>query len=298
MRLPASETAQFARRVLRDFFFQNNGLLLTSAVAYNALLSLIPLSAVLMVVFSHFLDEELLLKAITGEVSLIAPGITPLLTDVLKTFLNARNVIGWVGFGILLFFSSVAFRVLENAMAIIFHRPAVAVKRKFWVSALLPYLFICLVAAGLIVMTAVTAITNHLAASPSDKWALLGYDLGLQRFTGVILYLTGIAGLVLLFTTLYKLMPATKISFRLALSGGVTATILWEIMRYLLTAYFANISMVNTVYGSMATTIIVLLLLEAAALIVLLGAQVIADLQESLVAGTPWFADPHDRQSL
>jgi len=298
MSLPLSKTVQFARRVLRDFFFKNNGLLLTSAVAYNALLSLIPLSAVLMVVFSHFLNEELLLKAITGEVSLIAPGITPLLTDVLKTFLDARNLIGWVGFAVLLFFSSVAFRVLENAMAIIFHRPAGEPKRRFWVSALLPYLFICFVAAGLIVMTAMTAITNHIAASPSDAWALLGYELGLQRFTGVMLYLTGIVGLVLLFTTLYKVMPATTISFRLALSGGVTATILWEIMRYSLTAYFANISMVSTVYGSMATTIIVLLLLEAAALIVLLGAQVIADLQQSLVAGTPWFADPYDRNKL
>jgi YihY family inner membrane protein len=295
MSLPVSQSAQFARRVLRDFFFQNNGLLLTSAVAYNALLSLIPLSAVLLVLFSHFLDQQLLLNAIANEVSLITPGIAPLITDVLNTFLHSRDLIGWVGFAVLLFFSSVAFRVFENAMAIIFHRPALAGKRKFWVSALLPYLFICLVAAGLIVMTAVTAITNKLAASPSDAWALLGYDLGLQRFTGVILYLTGVAGLAMPFTTLYKVMPATKISFRLALAGGITATILWEVMRYLLTAYFTSVSMVNAVYGSLATTIIVLLLLEAAALIVLLGAQVIADIQESIVAGTRWFEDPHDR---
>lgn len=293
MSSPAQHTAQFSRRVLRDFFFRNNGLLLTGAVAYNALLSVIPLSAVLIVIFSHFIDSNLLLKAITDEAALIAPGMAPLLTDILQTFLKSRDLIGWVGLGILLFFSSVAFRILENAMAIIFHRPSNATKRKFWVSALLPYLFICLLAAGLILLTTITAITNSLAASPSTNLALFGYDLGLHRFASTILYLTGIAGLAMLFTALYKVLPPTKIPFRLALSGGITAAILWEILRYLLTAYFANISMVNAVYGSMATTIIILLLFEAAALIVLLGAQVIADLHDSLVANIPWHDTPH-----
>ena len=48
---------------------------------------------------------------------------------------------------VLLFFSSMAFRVLEDAIAIIFHRPLPTLKRKFWVSALIPYLFILIVAA-------------------------------------------------------------------------------------------------------------------------------------------------------
>ena len=43
--------------------------------------------------------------------------------------------------------------------------------------------------------------------------------------------------------------------------------------------YFANLSMMNVVYGSLATAIIVLLTLEVAALILLLGAQVIAELE-------------------
>jgi len=48
---------------------------------------------------------------------------------------------------------------------------------------------------------------------------------------------------------------------------------------------------VNAVYGSMATTVILLLTMEAAAFIVLLGAQVIAELQRSIHAGTPWHQD-------
>ena len=49
-------------------------------------------------------------------------------------------MIGWVLLVTMLFFSSLAFTVLENAMSVIFlHRVAVR-KRRYIVSALLPYL--------------------------------------------------------------------------------------------------------------------------------------------------------------
>jgi YihY family inner membrane protein len=101
-----------------------------------------------------------------------------------------------------------------------------------------------------------------------------------------------VLGLVLLFTLLYKIMPVATVSFRRALAGGITAAILWEITRYLLVAYFIHVSIVNVVYGSMATIIIVLLTMEAVALILLLGAQVIADLQRNANLGLPWHEDP------
>ena len=66
MRLP--KAVQFATRVLRDFFLRNHGLLLAGAVAYSMMLSLIPLSAVLMVVFSHFFAEQLVMDSLTAEV--------------------------------------------------------------------------------------------------------------------------------------------------------------------------------------------------------------------------------------
>jgi membrane protein len=291
VRLPIRRTFGFVRRVLRDFFFVNNGMLLTGAVAYNAMLSLVPLAAVLAVVFSNFFEEELLMDAITTEVSLISPKATSMVVDVLAGFMETRRLAGWIGLGALLFFSSMAFRVLENAFAVIFHRKAPPRKRRFWVSALLPYLFIALVAVGLIVLTAITAFVEY---SQDRTYALGGVDFGLSRIAGTGLHVAGFLGLALLFTTLYKVMPVMKISFRLALSGGVTAAVMWEILRYALVGYFANLSFVNAIYGSMATTVILLLTMEAAALIVLLGAQVIADLQRNIHADVPWYHDLGD----
>jgi YihY family inner membrane protein len=282
-RLP--KIVRFSSRVLRDFFLRNHGLLLTAAVAQNMMLSLIPLCAVLMVLFSHFFEQKLLLESLTSEVSLIAPGFASTLTEVLLAFLRTRGIVGWVGLLTLLFFSSMAFRVIEDSFAIIFQRPLPTLKRKFWVSALMPYLFILIVAGGLIIVTTANAIVDAQSSQAH-------YFFGIDRYLGTVIYLVGLLGLVLLFTLFYQIMPVAKISFKLALSGGFTATILWEIVRHVLVYYYTNVSMVNVVYGSMATIIIVLLTLEAIALILLLGAQVIADLQSNLNAGIPWHEDP------
>jgi YihY family inner membrane protein len=152
----------------------------------------------------------------------------------------------------------------------------------------MPYLFILIVAGGLIAITTVNAVID---AQGQKIHGVLGTDALLHQHLGRFIYLTGVLGLVLLFTLFYKIMPVAKISFRRALAGGLTATILWEIVRHLLVFYYTHISAINVLYGSMATIIIVLLTLEAIALILLLGAQVIADLQRSSNAGIPWHED-------
>ncbi|MEI6178595.1 MAG: YihY/virulence factor BrkB family protein [Verrucomicrobiota bacterium] len=280
---------RFGIRVLREFFLKNHGLLLTGAVAYNMMLSLVPLSAVLVVVASQFVDQRLLLESLNSEVSLISPNFVPTLTEVLHGFLRNRQLVGWIGLLSLLFFSSMAFRVLEDAISIVFRRPLPTLKRKFWVSALMPYLFILIVTTGLILVTSAIAVID---AQSHVLRSFPGLRAVFHTHIGLIIYLICLFGLVLLFTLFYIIMPVAKVPFRRALAGGLTASILWEITRHLLVAYYSKVSMVNLLYGSMATLIIVLLTMEAIALILLLGAQVIADLQRNANSGIPWHETP------
>jgi len=92
-----------------------------------------------------------------------------------------------------------------------------------------------------------------------------------------LIYLFGVAGEIVLLTSLYLVMPVGRLALRHALIGGITAALLWEITRHAMVWYFSTLSMVNLVYGSFAAAIVVLLSLEAGAIILLLGAQVIAE---------------------
>jgi YihY family inner membrane protein len=133
---------------------------------------------------------------------------------------------------------------------------------------------ILLLGVGLLVVTVVASALQHMA---TEFVLFEGRELSLGRLSAVLLYLIGVTGEVLLLATIYLVMPVGRLSWRHALVGGVAATVLWEISRHVLVWYFATLSQVRTVYGSLTTAIVVLLSLEIAAIVLLFGAQVIAE---------------------
>jgi membrane protein len=263
----------FARQVLNGFR-ANQGLLLAGAVAYYALLSVVPLLILTVIVLSHWVEQAELLTTLGRYLEWLMPGQSSAIVVELSNFVQHRDVIGWVLFGTMLFFSSLAFTVLEKAMSVIFlHRFAVR-RRHFLVSALLPYCYILCLGLGLLV---VTLVAGSLQAMSDNSIHFLGRDWSLQGLSGVLLYLLGLGGEIFLLTSVYMVMPVGKLSWRHALIGGVTAALLWEVTRHVLVWYFSTLSQVNVVYGSLTTAIVVLLSLEIAAALLLLGAQVISE---------------------
>lgn len=263
----------FARRVLKGFQ-ANQGLLLAGAVAYYALLSVVPLLILVVIALSHWVDQAELLSTLGRYLEWILPGQSGAVVAELAGFVQHRDVIGWLLLVTMLFFSSLAFTVLEKAMAVIFlHRFQVR-RRHFLVSALLPYLYILSLGFGLLV---VTLVSGGIQAMGDNSIEFLGWEWSLEGVSGVLLYVLGLAGEILLLTSIYMVMPVGRLLWRHALVGGITATLLWEITRRVLVWYFSTLSTVSVVYGSLTTAIVVLLSLEIAATLLLVGAQVISE---------------------
>jgi len=269
----ASLAWRFTLHVLRDFH-RRRGLLLAGAVAYYTLLSIVPLLALVLVGLSHFVNEEQLIHTITLNLELLIPGYAESLAGQVRIFLVNRHLVGAVGFLIMLFFSSMAFSVLESTMAVIFSHHKQSMRRPFLISAIIPYVYILLIGLGVFL---VTIITGALDALEKQQVLLLGYTLSLRGTSRFLLYLLSMGGMILMLTSFYLVMPVGRISFRHALSGAVTAAVLWEIIRRVLVWYYSKLSLVNIIYGSLATTVVALLSIEVAVLILLLGAQVISE---------------------
>ena len=269
-----AQPGRFTLQVLRAFQ-KNQGLLLSGALAYYVLLSVIPLFTFLLLMLSHLVDEAALLATLRRYIGLIIPGDSARVLEQVHNILAHREVAGWVVLGAMLFFSSLAFGVLESAMSIIFvhrvrHKP-----RPLIVSLLLPYLYILMLGVGFLVMTVIASLLQSMS---DDQLLLLGRGWSLDRLSVVLLYLIGVAGLILVLTSIYLVMPPRgRISPRHALVGGIVVGLLWEATRHILLWYFSTLSVVGVVYGSLATTIIGLLSLEIASIMLLLGAQVIAE---------------------
>lgn len=290
--LTAARLGTFAVRVVRNFF-RNKGLLLAGAVGYNALLSMLPLAAVLLVVVSAFLDVEIILQIIHAELRIVLPGQAETLTTALETFVSERELIGGIGFGVLLFFSSIAFRMLEDAMAVIFRHHEVKKKRHPIMSALIPFFYIGVMAVALFFVTLVTAI---LESRHYPTVEVMGAKITFEVWSTWLFDFTAFISLVVILSSFYRILPMAHVRVRLALVGGTVAAILWEIVLRVLVWYFESISLVNVIYGSLATVVIVLLSMEIAAVIILLGAQVIAEIEKSAEAGVHWYEPPPARR--
>ena len=263
----------FGIRTLKGFR-ANQGLLLAGAVAYYALLSIVPLLILTVIALSHFVDQSALLQTVGRYLEWLVPGQSKAIVAELANFLAHRDVLGWVLLGSMLFFSSLAFTVLENAMSVIFHHRVAVRRRHFLISAVIPYVYILSLGLGLLL---VTLVSGSLQAMGQQQVEFLRYSWSLGGLSGTLLYLLGFAGEIFVLTSVYVVMPVGRLSLHHALLGALAAALLWELSRQVLVWYFKTLSQIGTVYGSLTTAIAVLLSLELAATLLLLGAQVISE---------------------
>jgi membrane protein len=263
----------FALQVLKAFQ-ANQGLLLAGAVAYYALLSIVPLLILVVIALSQVIDQDVLMATLNTALEYVAPGEGKAVVVELKAFLDHGEGIGWVLLFTMLFFSSLGFKVLESAISVIFMHRVENRKRHILVSMLLPFGYIFFIGAVLFVGTFVIV---DLKAIGGEHVVILGHNWSLGGFSRWLIYAAGVFGEILLISAIYYFMPVGRLTMHHALIGGVTAGLLWEIIRLGMGWYFGTLSQVSLVYGSLTTAIIVLLSMEVAATLLLLGAQVIAE---------------------
>lgn len=279
---------RFSLRVLRRFS-KHNGLLLAGALAYNGLLSVVPLFGLVLIVLSHFFDREKLVQRLSAELSAFFPGSAEPVTRAFSAFLDQRALAGGIGILVVIVFSALAFRTLDDAICALFETHPNSRGRHPLLSALLPLAYIALVLLGVLVLTLLTIAVEMI---PPHGVEIFGLNLSIEGASRALVRVVAFAGFVALLSSFYRVLPEATVNLRHAAVGGLVAAVLWEGLRRLLVWYFANVSLVGVIYGSLTTVIVLLLSLEAGSLVILLGGQVIAEIDRSARAGVPWYQDP------
>lgn len=262
----------FIKQVIKSFQ-ANQGILLSGAVAYYTLLSIIPLFSLILIGLSHIVEPEQLIQITSEYINLVLPGQASVFIEQITRFATQKHI-GWLLLLILLLFSSMTFTMLENTMSIIFFHRVNIQRRHFLISAIIPYCYIIVLGLGMLL---ITTISGALQVWEGETISILFWSWNLDGVTKIIFYILGVIGLIMMLASIYMVMPVGKLSFKHALIGSISATILWEIARHILVWYFSTLSMVNMVYGSLTSAIVILLFLEVGAIILLFGAQVIAE---------------------
>lgn len=249
-------------------------MLLAAAIAYYALLSVVPLLILSVIALSHLVSQAELLVTIGRYLEWVVPSQSRAFLKEVSVFLENRAGIGTFLLATMLFFSSLAFSVLEKAMAVIFAHRVNAEPRHFLISAVLPYCFVLFLGVALL---AVTIASIALEAIAKESLYIFGHQWSLSGMAADLLYLLGLGAEVGILTAIYLVMPVGNLPLRHALFGGLTAAAIWEVVRQVLVWFFTTLSKASVVYGPLATAVVAMFSMEIAATVVLLGAQVISE---------------------
>ncbi len=255
-------------------FHKNQGILLAGAIAYYALLSIVPFLILAVIALSYLVDQAELLETLQRYLEWLVPSQSKALLDDLNQFLENGVVVGMVLLITMLFFSSLAFSVLEKSMSVIFSHRGVIEKRHFLTSALLPYCLILFLGAGLLVVTVISISLEAMALMSFD---FMRWHWSLGGLSRVLLYLLGLCAETVILSTIYYFAPVGRTAWHHAVIGGFFTASLWEIIRHLLVWYFTTLSRASVVYGSLTTAVVALFSMEIVATLLLLGAQVISE---------------------
>jgi len=255
-------------------FRKNQIILLAGAIAYYALLSVVPFLILTVIALSHWVSQAELLDTLGRYLEWLVPSQSAALLLDLTNFLENGVAIGVVLLVTMLFFSSLAFSVLEKSMAVIFSHRGIIQKRHFLTSALLPYCLVFFLGAGLLVVTIVSISLEGMALMSVN---LLEWRWSLSGLSRVLLYLLGLGTETIILSAVYYLVPIGRTAIHHALIGGFIMASIWEIIRHQLVWYFATMSRASVVYGSLTTAVVALFSMEIIATLLLLGAQVISE---------------------
>jgi YihY family inner membrane protein len=260
-------TFELAQRVGRGFV-RNEGMVLANAIAYDGLLSVVPLLLLATALFARLADRERFLHVVRQEVLAIVPrdNAAPFI-EALDGLLVAPSATSVLGLLTLLLFSTMAFRTLQRAIARIFrHRHGEPRTRSLLASTAIAVAYV--LAIGLV--SALQALA--LVRIESVPWLAARVPAWTEAFATF--------GLAALLASFYLLMPVGKGNWRAALTAAALAALAWRVVQAGLVLYLHHVARINVIYGSLSALVVVLLSFEIMAVITLLGAQLTAELEQ------------------
>jgi len=252
--------------------FREDGCLnLSAAIAFYAILSLIPFVYLLVSLVGLFIGSEgEVLPKVSSYISQLIPFISkPILNEVGRINLGS-GIFAWFAVLFMLWSSTLIFDSIEFSLKRVFKAEHL---RPLWISKIMSLLFVPV--AGIVFM--LLQIFNLL----TDAFFRLNSYFGITTiplfFNNIVLkYIFPFLLTFLLLSAVYALVPPGRIFLRQAMIGGFICAIMLEVAKHLfgwMIRYNPNFGLV---YGSLNTIILMVLWIFYASAIFLFCAEIIA----------------------
>ncbi len=254
-------------------FNDDNGFFLSSGIAFNILINLIPFIMLLLALVGTYLynDQEVLVH-MRVYLRNVAPSMDPKIMSNLMDVIQKRQAIGILGFAGLVWFSTWVFTSLRIALNIVLQ--ATKPRKAIWalgVDLLMVGAVGILFLVNMILSSFFAVLQGYqgrilVAVGPALQWMLK--------------YLLPFLLSYCMFCLIYKVIPNKAVPFRSALKVAFFSSLLWELAKHIFGWYVANIAAYSLFYGSLSTLAVFVLWVYYSSTILVMGGELLYVLEE------------------
>ncbi len=231
-------------------------------LAYVTLLSLVPLIAVGVAIFSAFPGFE---EARVAIENFLFTNFVPTSSETIKQHIGAftgnANKMTAVGVG---FLAVIALFLIRNVDATLNRIWRIERKRPMVISFAIYWMVLTL---GPILLGASIGVTSYVVSLVAFA------DQGIPGFSGFLLKLLPYGISMIGFIMLYTLVPNTRVRLRAAVPGALFAALLFELTKKGFALYISHFPSYEVIYGALATIPILFVWVYLSWIVVLLGAE-------------------------
>jgi YihY family inner membrane protein len=251
--------------------YEDNVTGLAAMVAYNLLLSILPITLIALFIAGRVLRSAELEQSVLLDLEQIFPtAAESTLIEVVRRLQEASTTTGIIALVAAVYFASSFWGALDTAFCRIYHRPCRSwVRQKLFALGMFAVVLLFIVAS-----VAVPAVQSLIATGASDL------PLGLSNVRGLVYWITLVIGVVVLFALvcmIYQLVPSGFIPWRCVWPGALAATAAIGVVDYAFPLYLQNVSTLRA--GTTLVFILIALVWFYALAIILLAGAVINELR-------------------
>ncbi len=270
------------KKVLKNFgllwqalkkFNDDNGFFLSSGIAFNILINLIPFILLLSALVGTYLyNDQEVLNHIRAYFRDVAPALDPKIMGSLMDLIENRQIVGILGFVGLLWFSTWVFSSLRIALNIVFRtEKSRGMLRGIGVDLLMILLVGILLLVSMILSSVVPFLQSYqgripVAIGPTIQW--------------ILKYLLPFFLTYCMFFLIYKIIPNKRVHFKSALQAALFSSLLWEVAKHLFAWYVVHLAEYSFFYGSLSTLVVFVLWVYYSATVLVVGGEFAYFLEE------------------
>jgi membrane protein len=241
-----------------------------ASITYYALFSIFPLLLSVIAIGSYILEDEQVMNQVVQFIQAVIPVASDMIIQNVEEVLESRGTFGLIGVASLIWSASAAFMSLFRNI------------NRAWVRAA-PLNALIARLVGIVVIFAMVLLTVliRVASAAANLLPTFGVEQ-LDDFYDSFLWLliSSLLPLVLtfiIFMSLYRWIPNTKVRWIEAFWGALAATVGWELTTNLFSYFLSEgILQYKVVYGSLGTMIALLFWIYLNCMMILVGAHLSA----------------------